>query len=674
MYKIVLKRIFIVCIITVQVLSLSHASYAETPASPADPVVVPTAPVDPVVVPVPTPVQGPSAPTGADSKAYHYNESTGLWESEKYIWNPITKQAKPKDKPTYSWNPISKRWETVNWRWDAPTGKYVPNKVESPTPPPPGAAVILPAVDGSTSTDPTAHSILPLAKDSNGNLISNSTDTIGAFDLYYNTEISNNINSYARSGDAGVSHNTTGGDAVTGDALTQATVLNMLQSVWSPSTGNITTFTANINGDVTGDLLIDPGKIPTNAADGTTKLTVNATENTTLNNNINLDAASGNASVDHNTTGGDATTGTATAVANVVNLLNSIIGAGDSFVGTININGNLNGDILLPPEMLEQLLASNVPRTSLDTSSLTNSNILAQFNHNTNIANNVTGNAQSGTATLASNTTAGDANSGDASNKVTILNLTGRQIIGQDCLLVFVNVLGEWVGMIMDSPGATSAAIGGGITSSTTNELDAKLNIDENTAINNNINLNALSGNANVSNNTTGGNATSGDAKTAANIANVSNSKLSLGGWFGVLFINVFGNWLGSFGVNTSAGNKPAAPVAESTKPDVQVFKFVPSGAGSATLASVPTTGNLGAGGANVVEEAPAEENEVLSASTDKPVYRGGVTLNTPNNIARYYLSLAFLSLIIMTGGKLFGFLKARKAAAVVSNISNISI
>jgi len=48
-----------------------------------------------------------------------------------------------------------------------------------------------------------------------------------------------------------------------------------------------------------------------------------------------------------NTTAGSATTGDAAAIANIVNVINSIIGAGQSFIGTININGNLDGEILL---------------------------------------------------------------------------------------------------------------------------------------------------------------------------------------------------------------------------------------------------------------------------------------------------------------------------------------
>lgn len=130
---------------------------------------------------------------------------------------------------------------------------------------------------------------------------------------------------------------------------------------------NILTFTADINGDVNGDLLLDPSKIGSmQPANSSTTLdnnvTVNNSTDAAIVNNIDLAANTGDAGVIGNTSGGNATSGTADAVANVVNVLNSAITAGQSFVGVININGNLNGDILLPPDFIDTLLASNVPR------------------------------------------------------------------------------------------------------------------------------------------------------------------------------------------------------------------------------------------------------------------------------------------------------------------------
>ena len=611
---------------------------------------------------------GPSAPTGADASTYIYNDVTGLWENEYYTWDPVTKLTAPKTSPEYSYNPTTEHWDTNEWRYDAPSGKYIPNIIENVVPP----VSTLPAstslvADSSTSSNsPTALSTLGPNSPAGLNSTSNNS---GDYSLFYNASISNKIINLAQTGDASVLGNTFGGSALTGNALTQATILNLLQSVWNPANGNILTFTSDINGDVTGDITLDPALIPRNLTAATetsnNTLKVNQSNNTAILNDINLAATSGDARIDSNTSAGDATTGSATAVANVVNLINSVIGSGQSFVGTVNINGNLNGDILLPPEMLNQLLASNVPRVTIDTNSINNSNILADFNNNQTINNNVTTDAASGNAHVSGNSSAGNATTGSAANNLTILNLTGRDIIGSNAMLVFVNVLGKWVGMIVDAPGATSAALGGGITSDTTRSLDAVIKSDSTQTITNNINLVAHTGDADITNNTSAGNAKTGDAKTSAGIANVSNSNLALGGWFGVLFINVFGNWFGSFGVNTAAGNTPA-PVA-TISPDIKVFQFVPNSSNTASfrLRSIPTIGNIG-----TAPQADTQDTEVtgtvLGASSIKPspvLASASEPLKSSTN-ALAYIGFSAVSILAYSLFRLFTFVKGRNIVA----------
>jgi hypothetical protein len=356
--------------------------------------------------------------------------------------------------------------------------------------------------------------------------------------------------------------------------------MNLLQSSSSLNGGPVATFSQTINGDVTGDILLDPAKlilIQPASSTADSGLQINSQTDASITNQINLAADSGDATVARNTTAGSATSGNATAVANIINVINSVISSGHSFVGTININGNLNGDILLPPDFVDQLLASNIPTTTINTAQLSgDSSSLATIANNQSITNNVSAVATSGQAIVAQNTTAGNATSGDASSNITVFNLTGSQIIGRNSLLVFVNVMGKWVGMIVNAPGATAAQLGGGITS---DQPSAKstINATANASITNTVKVSAQSGNANVTENTTAGNATTGAARAAVNLLNVADGSMSLSDWFGVLFINVFGSWNGSFGVDTAAGNAPApeASNGSSSAPAVQVLRFV---------------------------------------------------------------------------------------------------
>ena len=665
-----LKRSFLVLSAAVLVVFSPAAIYAQeiTDPPPADPPVSdPTppppepapAPPPPPPTPVPAPPaatpappsnQGPQQPPGPDAKKYTYNAQTDLWESEPYTWDPVTKQTKPKNQPTYSYNPTSGMWDTTEWRYNAPTGTYVPNVVSTNNAPL--------QTPGSDPADSTSNYM---------------------FDLFYNASISNNVNSNAQSGNALVSHNTTGGDALTGNALAMANIFNLLQSsAGFLGGGNITTFSSDINGDVFGDLFVDPAILASLQPAPTSEnsnVDLNVDFNGQINNNIALNAATGNATVEGNTTAGDATTGNAHAVANVVNMLNSAISTGGSFMGMLNIYGNLNGDILLPEGLLNTLLASDAAApatTTLGEGNVENSELLAEFNNNQSINNNVNAAATSGDATVDHNTTAGSATTGDASTNVTVLNLTGRQIVGANSLLVFVNVLGKWVGVIMDAPtGSTTAALGSGITENSGGSTHAEADFNTASQINNNIDVTAATGDATVQNNTKAGNAKTGNATASVNLLNIMNSSLSFSDWFGVLFINVFGTWNGSFGLDTDAGETPAAPASTvaatsggSGSESVKVFKFVPTGQGTQRLARV------GAGeGGEGAEQAAQAAAQVLGAtapantSDDDDGTGGGVA--QANAAVWIFPAIGLLAGSALLGAERFAAVRSRRRLAL---------
>ena len=533
---------------------------------------------------------GPNQPTGPSADTFIYDPTTGLWGNAYYTWNPVTDQTEPITPLTYSYNPTTGMWDTSEWIFDAATEQYIPNVITVTQPPAGAITDNSTPTDTSTSTDnsttPTSNTVpdtsgigsTTTSDTTTGPNSTNNTNTNnnsnGLYNLFYNAGISNNINENTQTGNAIVDSNTLAGDATTGSALDIANVVNLLQS----SASGMSTFVANINGNVAGDMLLDPSTIiqPTSSSQQTANTNnntqVNSSNNNGINNNVNLNANSGNATVSDNTSAGNATSGSANAVADIVNLIDSDISSGQSFLGVINIYGNLDGNILLPPDFLNTLLASNATSDPVNASNSNTATNVDNTNNDT-VNNSVTNTANSGTATVSQNSSAGNATSGSASNNITILNLTGSQIIGSNDLLVFVNVLGTWVGVIMDAPaGTTAAELGGGITSDTTAaNSSTNINSTNNNTINNTINDNASSGNATVSNNTTAGNATSGNASASVNLLNLIDSQLSVSNWFGILFINVFGTWDGSLGVETippatTTANTP--PVSSSSTPN----------------------------------------------------------------------------------------------------------
>lgn len=421
--------------------------------------------------------------------------------------------------------------------------------------------VVTPDAPVQTSTSAPA----PVSTDSTSNHESQPSTTTEVVRSVI--DATNNLTSNAQTGNTSVSTNTTGGSATSGDAAASTTLINTVHSTTLGDTEGVAHFTADIHGNVVGDITLSPVlnaamANPSNTPSTTT--TVESDQAASLTNNISLNATSGNADVTDNTTAGNATSGTADTVANIVNLINTIIAANKSFVGTINIYGNLDGDILVSSDFIPQLLASNatgIPGVNGTPSILSVEDTQA-------IVNNVTLDAATGDASVLNNTTAGSATTGQAKTNLTILNYAGHDVVASNSLLIFVNVLGTWVGVIVDAPaGATAAVLGNGVTSNTAN--GQTLSASSTGAITNNVDLTSRSGNATVQGNTTAGNATSGDATASANIANISSSVFSVSDWFGILFINVFGTWYGSFGVNTANGT--VVPITDGVIPLVDI-------------------------------------------------------------------------------------------------------
>lgn len=634
---------------------------------------------DPCTPPSPT-QSGVRWPTGADAGTFTYQcdgPYAGQWTNSYYVYNPATNTRSALYDPAYTYDCDVKQWYMTRWDYSAAQGTYYqstlatsdPGGMPTNCPVPTATTTPDPTNSDSTQTSNTPEGGATLAADNSTSPTGGSTTATGTNNVGVNMNtgatMNNGVISFANTGNASVANNTAAGSAATGDAQVIANIINMLQSSSNILDGpNIITFTADINGDVNGDLLLDPTKLsaiqPANSSTALdNNLTVNNSTDTALNNNVNLGANTGNADVTSNTAAGNATTGTANAVANIVNILNSAITAGQSFLGVININGNLNGDILLPPNFVDTLLASNVPRYTISNTNLDNT-VTVNNTANQSINNAIKAAAATGSATVDSNTSAGNATTGAATTNLTVFNLTGTNVVASNDLLVFVNVLGTWYGLIMNAPvGTTAASLGGGVSSNNLTN-NATLNNTANQSINNNINLASKSGNASVTDNTQAGNATSGNATASVNLMNMINNSISLNGWFGLLFINVFGTWHGSFGINTLAGDPTpfadfstaptttATQVTTSTGNQLRVFRFVPKTSNtSGATSSTETTPN----GTGVV---------LATNATHKPIV-SKVTLPGPDaihpNMAIVMIGTSFALLILAIGERqrLFG-------------------
>ena len=491
-------------------------------------------------------------------------------------------------------------------------------------------------------------------------------------DLTNLVNVINTLQSNATSGNVSADKNTQVGSAVTGAASVISNLVNLLASAWSWSNGNMSFFMQNFF-NLNKDLTLNPtesttggggqmggsattsntGPDSTNVAgvNNSSTLDVNAKNTGNIVNNVDLNAQSGNASATSNTQAGDVASGNALAEVNIINLINSFINSGSSFFGIINLFGTTNGDILFPNGFLNGLVASGAGNGS-NTAGLSNtgagSTNQAGVNNNAQttvnntslgtINNNIGTTAASGSASADSNTVAGDLSTGGSSTTQGLFNIANSSIFGDNAVLVIVNVLGHWVGKIMDLPGGTteSALLTGNATVGSNNtgpDSTNQTNVNNNSTANinqssvgtitNNVNVNAQSGDATASKNTEVGNVSTGDAKAASSVANIFNSVLNVKHWFGVLVINVFGDWLGDVNDNTAAGNSvqdgqgsnnapaPLSGIAGSM-PKVGLLGLVSGGGngGSGTWTNAGTStdaASVGSGGSQVLTAAASQ-------------------------------------------------------------------
>ena len=145
------------------------------------------------------------------------------------------------------------------------------------------------------------------------------------------------------------------------------------------------------------------------------------------------------------------------------------------------------------------------------------------------------------------------------------------------------------------------------------NTSNANINQQSDGTITNNVNVNALSGSASAKDNTAVGNVTSGKTNAVASVANIFNSVLNISHWFGVLVINVFGNWVGNVGTGTpgsGAGSTQSGAVTADPQPT--------------TIETTPLSFSSLGGVGGVTEQTGNSSGNVAGDSTHPSVTDGG--------------------------------------------------
>lgn len=303
------------------------------------------------------------------------------------------------------------------------------------------------------------------------------------------------------------------------------------------------------------------------------------TNNDQTGSTLTLAANTGNNNASYNT-GGNTTvsTGDANVSANSLAFVNNNI-AGKVVYQTVDIYGELNGDIVLPSEAYNNIDGNGSDSTNkvTDTNSQTNASTQsnsAQIDNQINTDINTGGNS-------AAYNTGGDTNivTGTASAQVNTLNVANNNIGPGDWWIVIINKAGDWAGSIIggktsnlnsSTDGQTTNVSGNGAGSNNqTASSDSHTNTNmqnNNSQIGNRLNLSANTG-RNTTDYNTGGNSNikTGKASIIANVANFVNNNVSAGGKLIITVVNIFGKWVGNFvppGQQSKTADKPQSPTS----------------------------------------------------------------------------------------------------------------
>lgn len=412
------------------------------------------------------------------------------------------------------------------------------------------------------------------------------------------------------------------GTVVTGDTTSDIEILNQADNITALG-GDVTLLTTTpINGQ---DYLVNPQQNATTTIPNTPSGDVAITNDTTILNIVVTDSTSGNVVATKNDDIGAISTGNALSSVEILNLANNIVATGDIFVGSITIDDGFKNNIVLSNMLLDHLINGTANTTQLFTGNLTTDSLQV-------VTNTVDASAKSGDIQATKNDDIGASTTGAASTNIDIENTLGNYVIKGNALLVIITTTGDWGGSLLGNKGAyiallTLDANGNPVISSPIGGLAEQINnlsVKNNTTITNTVSATASSGSIQAEKNDDIGAMTTGDATVNIAIRNVLTNIVSISDWFGIVFINVFGEWNGNVVMQQrivpapltnktsgAIGPPPVAAVASYT--NTNTYSYVPTVANT-TTADTPASTFVAAAITNPFTkfDAPSPDNSLL--------------------------------------------------------------
>lgn len=376
----------------------------------------------------------------------------------------------------------------------------------------------------------------------------------------------------------------------------------------------------------------ETGSDSTNAVDVDVTST-DATELTNtadVQNNVTIDAITGQNSATQNTGGSTVATGDVEAVANTVTLANMSVVDGN--LGLIIVNALnrwlgflLGSDGAWTPIGHDYSTVIAAENSSTGADSTNTVDIDVTETHTTEITNEASITNTLGLAAITGqnqadqNTGNASVSTGDALVNATVVNVVNTNVVGGGFFVAVVNVFGNWLGELFFgsqpvgtlASGGTSA--GGGLTiqaensdtgSNSENTIDvdvestSTVTIENNATIENNLTVNADTGHNTADRNTGLGSVDTGDVLAVLHARNIANIALAgVGSAWGDITSDLTNDTTGAFSTNTidvTVNDERHVTVLNDAVVDTAIGAFANTGFNTAnrnTLGGLVTTG-----------------------------------------------------------------------------------
>ena len=343
----------------------------------------------------------------------------------------------------------------------------------------------------------------------------------------------------------------------TGDALAYANVLNLLNTnvVGTDFEIQFLDFLENYQGSLDFNQIWEEF-----VAQGGTNPSLFQIQNSNLailDNQVEVVANSGDNEIDGS---GEAAikTGSATALANVINLVNLNLVGSQFFLGVLNIFGNFEGDLIFPAP--EKFLASVGATGSDEGAGAAVAAPVAVISQNTAmVSNEVTAGANTGANQVTDSQGDSVIQTGNAVSQANAVSVVNTNIQSNNWFFLMINNFSRQLAQVFGwaAPGETESLASGepnifqlglsaeSMATSSPGSSQSVVANQNDAAVTNQVTATANTGANQINDNQGDSRIETGDAKAVSNLVNLVNLNILGSRWFMGL-VNIFGDWQGN--------------------------------------------------------------------------------------------------------------------------------